>query len=53
MKYCISGRQPKSVLEKADEIKMRYSDKERMVEYMREWTEKTFILDVEYKELEL
>lgn len=46
MKYCISGRQPKSVLEKTDEIKMRYSDKERMVEYMREWPEKTFILDV-------
>ena len=46
MKYCISGRQPKSVLEKADEIKMRYADKDRMVEYMCEWPEKTFILDI-------
>ena len=29
MKYCISGRQPKSVLSQADEIKMQYRDRDR------------------------
>ena len=28
MKYCVSGRQPMSVLKGADEIRIEYKDKE-------------------------
>lgn len=46
MKYCISGRQPKSVLRKADEIRMQYRDKDRLIDYIEEFSDKTFILDI-------
>lgn len=46
MKYCISGRQPKSVLSQADEIKMQYRDRDRLIDYTTEFNDKTFILEV-------
>lgn len=53
MNYCINGRQPKSILEKADEIKMRFSDQDKIIEYIDEFPNKTFILNVPKEETEL
>ena len=54
MKYCVSGRQSKGVIKKADEIKMRFNDKDRLIDYVEEFKDKTFILEVpaEIKELD-
>ena len=38
------ARQPKSVLEQADEIKFLYKDKDRLIDYIEEFSNKTFIL---------
>ena len=38
MKYCLSGRQPLSVLKKCDEIKMEYSDKDKIIEALKSMT---------------
>ena len=46
MKYAVSGRQPKSVLQQADEIKMMYQDRERLIDYIEELSDKTFILEI-------
>ena len=32
MLYCVSGRQPKSVLKRADEAKFKYKDCERIMD---------------------
>lgn len=50
MKYCISGRQKKSVLRQADEIKMQYKDKDRLIDYIEEFPDKTFILSIPKEE---
>lgn len=46
MKYCMSGRQPLSVLKKADEVKMQFEDRERIIDYMETLSDKTIILDI-------
>lgn len=46
MKYAVSGRQPKSILKQADEIKMAYHDKEKLIDYIEEFADKTFILEI-------
>lgn len=46
MKYCLSGRQPISVLKKCDEIKMRYEDRERIIDYIEVLPDKTIILEI-------
>lgn len=46
MKYCVNGRQPKSVLEKADQIKVQYIDRERLIDYLEDYPDKEFILTV-------
>lgn len=46
MKYCLSGRQPLSVLKKSDEVKMQYEDRERILDYLETLPDKTIILDV-------
>ena len=46
MKYCVSGRQSKGVIKKADQIKMKYNDKDRLIDYVEEFKDKTFILDI-------
>ena len=46
MKYCLSGRQPLSALKQADEIKMKYEDRERAIDYIQAFPEKTIIIEV-------
>lgn len=60
MKYCISGRQPLSTLKEADEIKMKYEDRERAIDYIQAFPEKTIIItipkdieDIEWKLLDV
>ena len=53
MKYCVSGRQPKSILRQADEIKMQYKDCERILDYIEEFSNKTFIVEISKDEIEI
>lgn len=60
MKYCLSGRQPLSALRKADEIKMKFEDIERIIDYIQDLSGKTIIyeipkniIDVDWKLLEM
>lgn len=46
MKYCISNRQPKNALSQADEIKVRYSDKDTIINLIEDFPDKTIILEV-------
>lgn len=46
MKYCMSGRQPFSVLKKADEIKVQFKDYQRILDFIEKIPDKTVILDV-------
>lgn len=46
MKYCISGRQSKYILEKADEIKLSYKDIDILPAYLRDYPTKTIVLDI-------
>lgn len=46
MKYCVSGRQPRSTLVKADEIKMRYADIARVIDNLKDYPDKTIILEI-------
>ena len=53
VKYCLSGRQPISVLKKGDEIKMQYEDREKIIDYVESLSDKTIILDVPHDVTEL
>ena len=44
MKYCLSGRQPLSLLKKCDEIKMNYEDREKILDFIEQLPQKTIIL---------
>ena len=46
MRFCVSGRQPYSVIKIADEIKFAYADKDRILDLVEKYPEKTVILDV-------
>jgi hypothetical protein len=46
MKYCLSGRQPLSVLKKCDEVKMQYVDKDRILDYIETLSDKMITLDI-------
>lgn len=46
MKYCISGRQPDSILKKADEIKIELRDFRALPEYIDKYPDKTIILEM-------
>lgn len=46
MKYCVSGRQPLSVLERADEVRLQYKDHDILIDYSEKLPDKTFILDI-------
>ena len=50
MRYCVSGRQPYSVISKADEIKFQYIDKDRVFDLVEKYPDKTVILDVPGRE---
>lgn len=45
MKYCLSARQPDSVLKKADEIKIELRDFKAIPEYIEKFPDKTLILE--------
>lgn len=46
MRYCVSGRQPYSIMKKADEIKVNYNDRDRIMDFVEKLPDKTIILDV-------
>lgn len=46
MKYCISGRHQYSVLKNTDEVKVKYEDKERILDFVEKIPDKTIILDM-------
>ena len=46
MKYCLSGRQPKNVLAKADEIKIEQRDYQALIDYIENYPDKTLILEL-------
>ena len=46
MKYCISGRQSYSVMEKADQIKVKYEDQDRIIDFVEKLPDKEIILEL-------
>ena len=44
MKYCVSSRQPISVLRKADEIKVEYRDRNKMFDFIEELPDKNQLI---------
>lgn len=46
MKYCVSGRQSISVIAAADEIKMKYQDRNRAIDYITNFPDKTIIIEI-------
>ncbi len=46
MRYCVNGRQPYSVIKRADEVKFNYNDKDRILDLVEKYPDKTVILDV-------
>lgn len=47
MKYCVSGRQPYSVLKQADEVKVAYRDRDRIMDFIEQIPDKGIILEVD------
>lgn len=52
MHYCVNGKQPYSVLEKADEIKVSYEDREILLDFIEKIPSKRIILEVPGEEFE-
>ena len=46
MRYCVSGRQPYSVLKRADEIKVAYADRDRILDFVEKLPDKVIILEL-------
>ncbi len=46
MRYCVNGRQPYSVLKKADEVRVAYADRDRILDFVERIPDKVIILDV-------
>ena len=46
MRYCVSGRQPYSVMKRADEIKVAYADRDRIMDFVEKIPDKVIILEV-------
>ena len=46
MKYCLSARQPDSILKKADEIKIELRDFRAIPDYIEKFSDKTLILEM-------
>jgi hypothetical protein len=44
MRYCVSGRQPYSVMRKADEIRFSFEDRDKILDLCEKMPEKTIIL---------
>ena len=49
MKYCLSGRQPNSILAQADEIKITQKDLNRVFDYIDIFPNKTIIIEANEK----
>ena len=47
MKYCIGGRQGYPTLNKADQVKVEYRDKDRIMDFIEKIPDKTIILEVD------
>ena len=50
MRYSVSGRQPYSVIKKADEIRFIYADRDKIFDLIENYSDKTIILDVPNQE---
>lgn len=46
MRFCVNGRQPYSILKKADEIKVAYTDRDRILDFVEAIPNSTIILDI-------
>ena len=46
MHYCVNGRQPYSVLKKADEVYVQHRDKDRIIDFVEQIPDKVIILDL-------
>ena len=46
MRFCISGKQPFAIINKADEIKFDYEDRERIIDIVENYSNKIVILNV-------
>ena len=46
MRFCVNGRQPYSVIKRADEVKFSYNDKDRILDLVEKYPNKVVILDV-------
>ena len=46
MKYCVSARQPKDVLAKADEIRFDYKDRKGLYNLIEEFPKKRYIINI-------
>ena len=46
MKYCIGGRQPYSIMKKADQIKVKYEDRERIIDFVERIPDKEIVLEL-------
>lgn len=48
MKYALSSRQTSEYLEKADEIRVEYRDREIIYDFIKKYPDKTYILEIPY-----
>ena len=46
MKFCVKSRQPYSVLNKADEIRVEYRDREQMFDFIERLENKTYLISI-------
>ena len=46
MRYCVDGRQPYSVIKKADEVKFKYSDRDKILYLIEKYPNTAVILEV-------
>ena len=51
MKYCLNSRQNKEYLDKADEIKVEYRDRDFIFELCEKYPDKTLILNINTNEI--
>ena len=49
MKYCLSARQTQSVLSKADEIKVDWRDRNVLLDFIKDYSDKNIILNIPKK----
>jgi hypothetical protein len=59
MNYCVSGRQPKSVIKLADEVMVDYKDIEILFDFMKDFPNKKYIIrvpraqEIDWKQIKL